>query len=209
MLAKEFEIGVMLHHPNIVHIIGKEIDPVVGPCIVMEYIDGRNLNDYLREGGRLRHVHKIILQILAGLEYMHNKQVIHRDLKQENILITRRGDNVKIIDFGLSDTESFDFYKSISGNSNHMVPEVYEPGCITDCRSDLYSFGRLLKCFGKKYLYISHKCLRTDSKNRFRSAKSIIAFIRWRHAIMISILVIVLFEIFVLLNVLFLTSYCR
>ena len=209
MLAKEFEISVMLHHPNIIHVIGKEVDPVVGPCIIMEYVDGRDLNDYMREHGRPRHARKIILQILSGLEYVHSKQVVHRDLKQDNILITRRGDNVKIIDFGLSDSESFDFYKKIAGDSDHVAPELMETDFVSDCRSDLYSFGRILKAFGKRYLYISQKCMKPDYRNRFRSARSIILFIRWRLAIIISVLIIFLVEILVLVNILFVTSYYR
>ena len=209
MLVKEFEIGVMLHHPNIVHIIGKEIDPVVGPCIVMEYIDGRDLNEYLREGRIHRHARKIILQLLKGMDYMHNKHVVHRDLKPENVVITRRGDNVKIIDFGLADTDSHDFYKKISSNNKYMAPEIQKPDYITDCRSDLYSFGRILECFGKRFFYISRKCLRTKPEGRFHSAKNIIVFMHWRLAILISILVILLFELLLLINVLLVTSYYR
>lgn len=209
MLAKEFEISVMLHHPNIIQVIGKEVDSVVGPCIVMEYVDGRNLNEYLQEGGKLKHARKIILQILKGLDYMHSKQVVHRDLKPDNIIITRRGDNVKIIDFGLADTESFDFYKNISGESNHMAPEIHEPDYIADCRSDLYSFGRILECFGKRFLYISRKCLRNKPSGRFYSAKNIILFMRLRLAVLITILVILFFELLVLVNVLLVTSFFR
>lgn len=208
-LSKEFDISVSLHHPNIVHVIGKEVDPVVGPCIIMEYIDGQTLHDYLRSSKRLKHARKIVMQTLRALDYMHGKHVVHRDLKPENILITRQYCDVKIIDFGLADTESYDCFKKIVGGNKYMAPEMQDPDYVIDFRSDLYSFGRILKCFGKRYLYISRKCLRKNPEDRFNSAKNIISYIQIKTGVMITLLCILLLELLLVFNVMLYTSFFK
>ena len=209
MLAKEFEISVSLHHPNIVHVIGKEDNPMWGPCIVMEYIDGQTLHDYLRSGKRLKHARKIVMQTLRALDYMHGKHIVHRDLKPENILITRQRCEVKIIDFGLADTESYDYFKKIVGESKYMAPETQDPNYIIDFRSDLYSFGRILKCFDKRFLYISRKCLRKNPEDRFNSAQNIIAYIQMKTGVMVTLLCVLLLELLLVVNVMLYTSFFK
>lgn len=209
MLAKEFEIGVSLHHPNIVHVIGKEDNPVIGPCIVMEYIDGQTLHDYLRSGKRLKHARKIVMQTLRALDYMHGKHIVHRDLKPENILITRQHCDVKIIDFGLADTESYDCFKKIVGENKYMAPEMQNSDYIIDFRSDLYSFGRILKCFDKRFLYISRKCLRKNPEDRFNSAQNIIAYIQMKTGVMVTLLCVLLLELLLVFNVMLYTSFFK
>lgn len=207
MLAKEFEIGMMLNHPNFVQVIGKENDRFIGPCIVMEYVDGRTLNDFIQESHKNKHIRKIVLQLLHSLDYMHGKQIVHRDLKPENILITRQDNNVKIIDFGLADTNNFDFYKNISGENTYIAPEIMNTDYVVDHRSDLYSFGKILKCISKKYFYISYKCMRKNPDKRFSCAKSIIYFIRLKSIVIISLLLLLLLELLVFLNVLLVISF--
>ena len=207
MLAKEFEIGMMLHHPNFVQIIGKENDRLIGPCIVMEYVDGRNLNDFIQEGHKNKHIRKIMVQILHGLDYLHGKHIVHRDLKPENILITHQSNLVKIIDFGLSDTNNFDYYKNLQGDNVFIAPEILNSDYIVDHRSDLYSFGRILKYTRKRHTYISYKCTRKNPNERFYCAKDIIYFIRLKTIIKISLLLILLIELLVIANVLLVTSF--
>ena len=108
LLDKDFNIGFSLNHSGICQYYAKIAHPVIGNCIVMEWIDGCTLESLISKGkieGKL--AKKIICEICDALDYMHRKQVIHRDLKPENIIITHNGLNVKIIDFGLSDTDSY------------------------------------------------------------------------------------------------------
>ena len=117
-LAKEFEIGQQLEHPNICRTIDLEKVDNLGTVVVMEYIDGDNLEQLIKKNALSAELaRKIAGQLMDALEYMHNKQMIHRDLKPSNIMITHNGQNVKLIDFGLSDSDSFCVLKSPAGTS--------------------------------------------------------------------------------------------
>ena len=144
-LTKEFEIGLQLEHPNICHTIGLEEVENLGTTIVMEYIDGDTLQ-YLIEQNLLtaQMEHKITQELMNALEYMHNKQIIHRDLKPSNIMVTHNGTNVKLIDFGLSDSDSFTILKLPAGTSGYIAPEQLLSGAKSDPQADIYSLGMVL-----------------------------------------------------------------
>ena len=123
LLKKEFEISRSLDHPNIVKTIDFQNIPILGDCIVMEYIEGLTLTEFI-EGHKVtksqnrkeKNVYeKIFNELLDAMEYFHSKQIIHRDLKPSNILITNNGNNVKIIDFGLSDADDYVILKQAAG----------------------------------------------------------------------------------------------
>lgn len=127
-LAKEFEIGQQLEHPNICRTIDLEKVDNLGTVVVMEYIDGYNLEQLIKKNALSAELaRKIAGQLMDALEYMHNKQMIHRDLKPSNIMITHNGQNVKLIDFGLSDSDSFCVLKSPAGTSGYIAPEQMLP----------------------------------------------------------------------------------
>ena len=116
LLQKEFEIGYKLSHPNIAQTIGFERVDGLGPCVVMEYIDGGTLRGVLDGGGLSRADALLMLsQVCDALSYIHGRQIIHRDLKPENIMITANGGNVKLIDFGYSDADSYAVLKQPAG----------------------------------------------------------------------------------------------
>lgn len=144
-LTKEFEIGLQLEHPNICHTIGLEEVENLGTTIVMEYIDGDTLQQLIEQKQLTAEMaHKIAHELMDALEYMHNKQMIHRDLKPANIMVTHNGKNVKLIDFGLSDSDSFTILKLPAGTSGYIAPEQLLPGAKSDPQADIYSLGMVL-----------------------------------------------------------------
>ena len=103
---KEFQLGVSLNHPNVAATYSLEEVPGVGMCIVQELIDGVTLGEWLRTKPSKAARKRVFSQLMDALEYIHSLQLVHHDLKPDNILITRNGANVKLIDFGLSATDA-------------------------------------------------------------------------------------------------------
>ncbi len=175
LLNKEFDIAFSLDHPNIVRTISKEFDKKIGACIVMEYIDGLTLDEFLKTNPSEQVKQKIVLELFEAMDYFHSKQIIHRDLKPENILITHNGNNVKIIDFGLSDTDFHDILKQPAGTLNYAAPEQKQGNVIIDNRADIFAFGKILQKMDlqKNCKQIIAKCTEEDRCKRYNSAKEI------------------------------------
>jgi len=155
-LQRELQIARELNHPNVVNIfdsleLRRKSDGKLQGFMLMDYIDGENLRDYIAKrnlslGQRI----EICEQICSGLNYIHRHRlkdgryhsIVHRDIKPENILITEQG-QVKIVDFGLSvEEKAFSFLRSRSraGTPRYMSPEQIK-GKRVDERSDIYSLG--------------------------------------------------------------------
>ena len=144
LLRKEFEIGYSLRHNHICEYYAFVQEPGLGNCIEMEWIDGQPLDRMLNAARPDRNTcDKIVAELCDALDYMHSKQVLHRDLKPSNILVTYNGNNVKIIDFGLSDTDASSTLKMAAGTAAFAAPEVRKGGKAS-VRSDLYSLGMVL-----------------------------------------------------------------
>ena len=174
LLKKEYDLGTQLDHPNIVKILAKEMNPEVGPCIVMEYVDGVTLDEFLAAKPSVATRKKVVEQLVEVLIYIHGKQIIHRDLKPSNILVTRNGNNVKVIDFGLSDADDYAVLKQPAGTLKYMAPEQKEPDVRIDGRADIYAFGLLLKeIFPHRYKHIAAKCSRADRECRYANAEAL------------------------------------
>ncbi|MEZ3577076.1 MAG: serine/threonine protein kinase [Muribaculaceae bacterium] len=141
-LAKEFEIGIQLDHPNIRRTIGLENIDGLGRVIVLEYVDGCTLDTLLTSSAlTISSGRAIAAQIADALGYIHSKQVYHRDLKPTNILVAHNGNVVKIIDFNLSDREDFVILKNPSGTRHYMAPELLSQNIKPSAVADIYSFG--------------------------------------------------------------------
>ncbi|WOF96374.1 serine/threonine-protein kinase [Segatella copri] len=156
LLHKEFDILISLQHPNIVSAYSMEEIPEMGTCIVMEWIDGITLEHWI---GRKTEGEDIFLQLLDAVHYIHAKQIVHRDLKPSNIMITHNGNHVKLIDFGLSDTDDFAILKQPAGTPGYISPEQIVSQ-QADIRNDIFSIGCILEKMlpGKPYTAIIKRC---------------------------------------------------
>ncbi len=178
MLTKEYTLMVGLNHPNIVRTYGHENVPELGECIIMEYVDGRTLADFVRENPNASQRRQVAEELLDALAYCHKKQIVHQDLKPSNILITHDGDHVKIIDFGLSDSHEWAILKEPAFTKAYAAPEQLA-GEEVDNRTDIYAFGIIFRqMFPKRYGCIIRKCLQPQRDKRYSSAESILNDIR-------------------------------
>lgn len=136
---KEFSLGITLSHPNIAETYSLEEVADCGKCIVMEYVDGITLTEWLATNPSHSARQRVMLQLLDALEYIHSLQLVHHDLKSSNILITRNGQNVKLIDFGLSELDATN-------------PQ-------NDIQHDIQKFGQMLQLlFPARYKRLRQQC---------------------------------------------------
>lgn len=145
LFLKEFENAYHLDHPNIVRIFDKGEDSE-RLYYTMEFIDGQRLTKLIGTSGMqdTALIKRIYLQMLDALSYVHKKQIFHRDLKPDNILITFKGDNVKILDFGLAAADCFDDNLQKVGTPRYAAPEQSNKNIQTDQKADIYSAGLIL-----------------------------------------------------------------
>jgi len=132
-----------LSHTNIVNVYDVGSENNIN-FIVMEHINGKTLKQIIKENGRLNSLNtvNIALQISKALQYAHKNNIIHRDIKPDNILITE--DNiVKLTDFGIAkvaDAETITNSNKIIGSVHYFSPEQAQ-GKLVDCRTDIYALG--------------------------------------------------------------------
>lgn len=176
LLLKEFEIGFHLNHPFVVQTIGIEQVPNLGMCIVMEYVDGVNWDDFLaQEKLSKAEINRLLMELCDAVGYVHSHQIVHRDIKPENILVTRDGHHPKLIDFGFADSDAFAMVKEPAGTEGYASPEQKVPGAI-DNRSDIYSIGVLilgLPHVSRKMRNIAYRCKINDPDKRFANTAEI------------------------------------
>jgi serine/threonine protein kinase len=147
---RELEIGKRLHHPNIQQLLEEgRLGDGVGPYLVLEYVDGTLLREYLRQRAPLlpEEAVSITIQLADALQYCHEHGVVHRDLKPENILIQPDG-TVKLVDFGIALLQgarrlTFRRLTTGFGTPDYMAPEQVQ-GDRGDARTDVYALGVML-----------------------------------------------------------------
>lgn len=181
LLRKEYEIGRSLDHQNICPTLDFINIPNLGNCIVTQWIDGCSLAEWLRTNPRRSlslskrtdrsAIRKILLELSDALEYLHRNQIIHRDLKPSNIMITRNGQNVKLIDFGLADADWYATFKNPAGTKDYISPEQMA-GDSVDCRADIYSLGKIMQRMGV-YSRIAAVCAAEDRDKRYGSVAEV------------------------------------
>lgn len=179
-LRREYRILEQLYgNEHVVRCVGWREDVEVGPCIVMEYIDGETLTDYLKTNPSNKEKKRILNELLDALAFIHKHQIVHNDLKPENILVTRNGHNVKLIDFGYSDGDS-NIDKATGRTKAFASPELSRQE-TTDVTSDIYSLGFIIKAlFPHRYGSVVRKCQYQETEKRYQRVSEVGKAVGWR-----------------------------
>lgn len=137
----EAQSAAGLSHPNIVNVydVGEENGYYY---IVMELVEGITLKEYIQQNGRLPYQTALdfIMQITAGIEVAHEHHIIHRDIKPQNIIVSKNG-TLKVTDFGIAKAATSNTIASSAMGSVHYISPEQARGGYSDERSDIYSLG--------------------------------------------------------------------
>lgn len=168
---KEFETGYRLEHPNLVRYISFS-----DGGILMEYVDGETLTERIVNHPEYfqnkNNTDKLIRQLLDVVGYLHQHQVLHLDLKPDNILLTRINDDVKLIDLGCCYTDTF---TDTQGHTNAFsAPEQLQGGAV-DERTDIFAIGKILSILpnANKYNKVIVRCTAENPPDRYQSIEEV------------------------------------
>ena len=138
---REAQAAAGLAHPNVVNVFDVGEDQGIN-YIVMELIEGITLKEYISKKGRLtvKEATSIAIQVSMGLEAAHNRNIVHRDIKPQNIIISTDG-KVKVTDFGIARVASSNTISTNAMGSVHYSSPEQVRGGYSDFKSDIYSLG--------------------------------------------------------------------
>lgn len=163
---KEFETGYRLEHPNLVRYISLSDEG-----ILMEYVDGETLTQRLAshpEFFNKKNTEKLLRQLFDAIGYLHTHQVLHLDLKPDNIMLTRIGNDVKLVDLGFCYTDTF---VDTQGRTDRFAAPEQLTGDNVDERTDIYALGRIIELLPEHDIYnkVIARCTASDKHDRFQS----------------------------------------
>ena len=147
-ISREIHILTVLRHPNIAQLY-ETIISERHIYIIMEYVEGRDLFQYIYSLQRLSELKssQLFRQLISTIEYIHTLGIVHRDIKPENILLNKQKTILKLVDFGLSNSYKHgDLLKTACGSPCYAAPEMISGKEYNGLYSDLWSCGVVLYC---------------------------------------------------------------
>ena len=194
MLKREYELSIGRQHPNVVNVFTFEESTVVGPGIVMEYVDGRTLTAFLAENPTPAMRRRVFEQLLQAVAYIHRSGIVHNDIKPENILVTRADNDVRLIDFGLADDDAHYLARTLGCTPTYASPELLMQEKDIDACSDIYSLGMIMHdIFANRHLRIAGHCLCAQKEKRYSNAEELLEAFRHRNrpaVLLVSVLAV-------------------
>jgi serine/threonine protein kinase len=200
-LKQEYEITSQLEHKFIRRALGFENVTGLGECIVYEFIEGKSLAEHVRVGTlNEKQIKCILIDICDALNYMHQRGIMHCDLKPENVMVTANDYRAKIIDIGLPETDYKTDHELLIKENEFIAPELFK-GEEADQRSDVYSLGKIIEFIIERnmlsqYSSVATHCTQFSREQRFDSIMDVRSLLnKGTSAIKIILLLLVLVAI--------------
>ncbi len=172
LLQREYDLLRRLDNPYIVKAWQWRQDEQIGACIVEEYVSGEPLCEWLKHSPSFAQRHQVLNELLEAVEYIHTQQIVHGDIKPQNILVTNNGFHVKLIDFSMADADAF-VAKNIGFSDAYAAPEQ-KNGQQTDCRTDIYALGLIIQLlFPRRLWHIVRRCTHTNPSQRYETVTAL------------------------------------
>lgn len=179
-LQKEFETGYRLDHPHLVRYVSKGDD-----YLLTEYVDGETLAQFAASHPEYfksrKQTDRFIFQLLDAVGYLHQHQIVHLDLKPDNILITRIGHEVKLTDLGFCYTDTYT--DTMGRTDKYAAPEQLPSfgkeglGVVAkpDARTDIYAIGKILLTLPNSCIYnkVIARCTVEDPLKRYQTVEEL------------------------------------
>lgn len=148
---REAQAAAAVGHPSIVQIFDCGVTQEGHAFIAMEMLRGEDLEEHLKKHGSLSREHAVglVVKLLDALDAAHRAGIVHRDLKPANIFLLADSDNIKILDFGISQMRGEGIRTltrtgMVMGTPHYMAPETFRGVANVDLRADLYAVGAML-----------------------------------------------------------------
>lgn len=196
LLQREYDIMHALDCLYVVKTWQMTDVPDLGTAIVMEYVAGRTLDRFLQDKPSLSERRRVADELMEALIFLHERQVVHGDLKPGNILITDAGNHVRLIDFGFADTEAY-IAKNI-GTSPSIVDAMPTQNEHLSVSKDIYALGKMVEqLFPKRLKIIVRRCCSVSLTRRYSSVRQIRAAVHryWRMMWLLPLLFAVLLAV--------------
>ena len=172
LLEREFEIMHRLYSIYVVQTIAMVDDPQLGRSILMEYVHGRPLDRFIAENPSSAERRRVADELMEALIFLHERQIVHGDLKPSNILITDSDNHVRLIDFGFSDNEVF-IAKNIGTSPSISSPEQL-PTDVLKPERDIYALGKMLALlFPHSIIPSFHQSIISSIVRRYTSVRQV------------------------------------
>jgi len=177
---KEYTIGTALDCPYIV----KYNDFINTPeecSLLMDFVEGNTLDVFLADNptyfNNKEELKTFCCQLLQVLDYLHQRQILHLDLKPENIIITTKSHDVKVIDLGFCYSDSFQ--DTVGTTEEYAAHELLDGSFSFDVRTDIYSFGKILETINshsplpQRFAKVMQRCLAANKDERYQNVAEV------------------------------------
>lgn len=174
LLRREYELGSSLSHRSLVTTLDFVEDTPSGPAIILEYIEGKTMDEFLADNPDISQRQSVLDDLLDAVDYLHHRGVLHNDIKPSNIIINPHG-AARLIDFGLSISDDSVYTGCVGGSCGYTAPEILQCKGSSGAASDIYSIGLIMQQVSKERRLnrVISKCIAINPSERYQSISAL------------------------------------